>query len=88
MQMMNIVNNLIALGYSRKDELESDRLAVRYTYNAGYDPYGLVSFMRKLEVIHKDDTPAILNFLRTHPPHNQREKILEEEITRIKQSEQ
>ena len=87
-QMMGIVNDLVVRGYSRKDELQADRLAVRYTYKAGYDPYALVTFMRKLEDIHKDNAPAILNFLRTHPPHNQRVQLLQEEISRIKQVEQ
>ncbi|MFH1678593.1 MAG: M48 family metalloprotease [Candidatus Omnitrophota bacterium] len=77
---MDIVSNLVVLGYSRKDELEADRLAVRYTYKAGYDPYGLVTFMQKLEAEHKDNAPAIINFLRTHPPHSQREELLKEEI--------
>jgi predicted Zn-dependent protease len=84
-QMMGIVNNLIALGYSRQDELQADRLAVRYTYNAGYDLNGLLTFMRKLQDIYKDNNPAILNFLRTHPPYDQRNQLLEEEIARIKQ---
>jgi predicted Zn-dependent protease len=85
-QMMGIVNNLIALGYSRQDELQADRLAVRYTYNAGYDLNGLLTFMHKLQDIYKDNTPAILNFLRTHPPYEQRQKLLAEEIAQIKQA--
>ncbi|MFH1506978.1 MAG: M48 family metalloprotease, partial [Candidatus Omnitrophota bacterium] len=79
-QMMDIVNNLAALGYSRQDELEADRLAVRYTHNAGYDLNGLLTFMQKLEDISQDNTPAILNFLRTHPSYEQREQLLTEEI--------
>jgi len=86
-QMMGIVNNLIALGYSRQDELQADRLAVRYTYNAGYDLNGLLTFMRKLQNIYQDNTPAILNFLRTHPPYEQRQQLLAEEIARIKQEQ-
>lgn len=35
--------------YSRDQELEADRLAVRYMTRAGYDPQALVSFFRKLD---------------------------------------
>ena len=86
-QMMGIVSNLVMLGYSRKDELQADRLAVRYTFKSGYDPDGLVTFMNKLKEIHRDDSPAILSFLRTHPPHEQREQLLRQEIARLKQAE-
>ena len=84
-QMMDIVNSLTVLGYSRQDELEADSLAVRYTYKSGYDPNGLLTFMQKLQDLHQDNTPAILNFLRTHPPYEQREQLLAEEIAQIKQ---
>jgi predicted Zn-dependent protease len=84
-QAMDIVNGLAVLGYSRQDELQADNLAVRYTYKSGYDPSGLLTFMQKLQDLHQDNTPAILNFLRTHPPYEQREQLLAEEIARIKQ---
>ncbi len=83
-RLMNIVANLVVLGYSREDELEADRLAVRYTYNSNYDPNGLLSFMRKLQIMYKDNSSAILNFLRTHPSYEQRQQLLMEEVENIK----
>src|SRR5215207_7176846 len=38
-----VINN-----YSRNAEIEADRLGVRYTYQAGYNPNGMVSFFQEL----------------------------------------
>jgi predicted Zn-dependent protease len=35
--------------YSRDQELEADRLGIRYMTNAGYDPAAMASFFRKLD---------------------------------------
>ena len=45
----NSIFQLILLGYSRKDELLADKLAIKYAHRAGYNPYGMVSGLKKLK---------------------------------------
>ncbi len=77
----SISYNLIMLGYSREDELLSDRLGVKYAHKAGYDPYAMISFLEKLKDSNKKSIgPA---FLRSHPYASDRIKMLEKEIPGI-----
>ncbi len=73
--------NLIMLGYSRQDELLSDRLGVKYAYKAHYDPYAMITFLKKLKEA-KDEEMSIV-FLRTHPYISERIKTLEKAIPAI-----
>lgn len=77
-QAASISYNLITLGYSRKDELLSDRLGVKYAHKAGYDPRAMITFLEKLEK--KDKEGKGILFLRTHPYASQRIKMLKKEI--------
>lgn len=78
----DIVYNIISLGYSRKDELLADSLAVKYTHRAGYSPQGGISLMKKLSAETGDDYTII--FLRSHPPVKDRIKNIEEKIRELK----
>ena len=80
-QAASISYNLIMLGYSRKDELLSDRLGVKYAYKAGYDPRAMITFLEKLEK--KDKSGKGILFLRTHPYVSQRIKMLKQGIPAI-----
>jgi len=58
--------NLNLLRWSRKHELESDRLAVKYLYQSKrYDPNGVVRLLELLK--QKSGDSRFLAFLRTHP---------------------
>ncbi|MCS6878296.1 MAG: M48 family metalloprotease [Geminicoccaceae bacterium] len=68
-------------GFSREQELEADRLGVRYLARAGYDPMAMASFLDALEAEsrlkaklegRKDEIP---DWLRSHP--RTRERIRE-----------
>ena len=48
-QAIDIVFNLVNLGYSRQDEFLADKLSVKYTKRAGFNPYGMVTFFEKLK---------------------------------------
>ncbi len=61
---------------SRKDELEADRIGLENLTQAGYAPYGMVSFMEKL-LKSGGSVPA---FLSTHPGTSQRISALEQAI--------
>lgn len=54
-------------GYTRASEAEADRLGLRYTARAGYDPQGLVGFLRTLQELHGEIPQRDILFMRTHP---------------------
>lgn len=80
-QAIGITFNLVELGYSREDELLSDRLGVKYAYKAGYDPYAMISFLKKLKEKDKAEIGPV--FLRSHPYASQRIQMMEKEIPAI-----
>jgi predicted Zn-dependent protease len=65
--------NLVMLGYSRGDEFEADKLGVRYAYRAGFDPYGMVHFLEKLQRENKENPlDKGLVYLKSHPLYSER----------------
>jgi predicted Zn-dependent protease len=81
---MNIVFNLVDLGYSRKDEFLADQLGVRYARSAGFNPYGMVTFFEKLREEAQNKGPNFnLVFLSSHPPIEERIKNVKEEINNV-----
>jgi len=70
--------DLVLRGYSREDELLADRLGSKYAYKAGYDPYAMISFLKKIADSGEGDLGFI--FLRSHPYTSQRIKMLEKQI--------
>jgi predicted Zn-dependent protease len=68
------VTSLLNMKYGRDDELESDRLGVRFMAEAGYDPRALLRVMDVLEKASSGGRRP--EFLSTHPsPANRREEI-------------
>lgn len=61
--------------YSRDQELEADRLGIRYMSRAGYDPQAMESFLRKLDAMTRleaaeagdPDAPDRFNLMASHP---------------------
>ncbi len=72
---ISVSYNLILLGYSREDELLADRLGAKYAYRADYDPYAMISFLKKLKKTEKDSMGFV--FLRSHPYVDKRIKMME-----------
>lgn len=72
---VNTVYNLVGLSYSRKDEYEADRLAVKYAFKAGFDPYASLSALEKIK---KEEGPdwKVLGYFRTHPYVDERIRAL------------
>ncbi len=80
---IDIVYNVVSLGYARKDEFLADALAVKYTYKAGYNPLRGISLMEKLKKnAHNDYT---LVFLRSHPPVDERIANIKRKIEGLKE---
>jgi len=44
------------LAYARQDELEADRLGVKYMKAAGFDPQGMLTFLEKLQALDRYKT--------------------------------
>ena len=65
-QMAGMVLN----GYSRDDELESDRFGFLYTTAAGFDPQGLVELLQVLEKSSSGPRPP--EYMSTHPGTDKR----------------
>jgi len=80
-QAIDVTFNLVQLGYSRDDELLSDRLGAKYAYKAGYDPYAMVTFLKKLNEKDKGDIGPV--FLRSHPYTSKRIEMMEKQIPAI-----
>jgi predicted Zn-dependent protease len=64
-QGIEVVYNVVALGYSRKDELLADSLGITYSRRAGYDPEASVALLQKLQ--RESTGPRPLVFLSSHP---------------------
>lgn len=74
----------VLLHYGRGAEREADQLAVKYTYGAGIDPAGIVSFFQKLAKEEKGETPPkYLAWLSTHPLTTDRVKDAQERIAEL-----
>lgn len=68
----------VALPYGRRQELESDRLGVRYMARSGYDPYQAVRLWEKMGAESSSRGPE---FLSTHPTPDRRARELSDYIT-------
>lgn len=80
-QGVNALYTFTFLAYSRQDEFEADRLAVKYARKTGYDPKAMTEV---LELIKNEEAKGPLrpvSYLRTHPYINERVAALNQEIT-------
>ncbi|MBF0387108.1 MAG: M48 family metalloprotease [Candidatus Omnitrophica bacterium] len=78
---------LVSLGlaaFSRTDENEADRLGVKYTYLAGYDPNGLAEAFAVLAAESGDGKDEGWIMLRTHPRLADRIAAVKKEIELVK----
>lgn len=81
----NSLYGLLRNGYSRQDELEADRLALRYTQRAGYDPAALVTFFAKMQREHPESLlDKALVWQRTHPLTSERIAQAQAELASMK----
>jgi beta-barrel assembly-enhancing protease len=77
-QVALLIGQLVNLKFGRDDELESDRLGVRWMSDAGYDPRSMASVMQILaEAGGPNRQPE---FFSTHPDPGNRIARIEEAI--------
>lgn len=73
-QMAQLVGAMITMKYGRDDELQSDRLGVRFLADSSYDPRALIRVMEVLESASGGARQP--EFMSTHPdPGNRIEEI-------------
>jgi len=70
----------IMTGYSREDELLADQLASRYAKLAGYDPHGMITFLKKLEEINRRKPARPKSYFKTHPYVPDRIRIVKQAL--------
>jgi predicted Zn-dependent protease len=78
-QGMDTIYNLLALGYSRQDEYQADRLGARYAFRAGYNPWAALSALEKIK---QNEGPnwKVLGYFRSHPYAEERIRALQTAI--------
>lgn len=73
-QVAVMIGQLVNLKFGRDDELESDRLGVRFMAEAGYDPRSMLRVMEILSQAGEGNRPP--EFFSTHPnPERRLERI-------------
>jgi len=71
----------LMLQYSREDELEADTIAVKYMRLAGYNPEGIVTFLKKVRKIEYEKPIEQAHIYKTHPYIADRIKTVKEKIS-------
>lgn len=73
-----MIGQLISLKYGRDDELESDRLGVRFLVESGYDPRAMIRVMEILA--EASGGGQSIEFFQTHPNPERRIEQIEQAI--------
>lgn len=73
--MASLIGQVVNMRFGRQDELESDKLGVKFMTQAGYDPHAMIDVMAVLKAA---SGSRQIEFFSTHPnPDNRTEKIKE-----------
>lgn len=72
--------NLI-IRYAKEDEVEADKLSVKYMKRAGFNSSALLSMLDKIEEVELKEGPKRLTYYKTHPPIAARKGIIRQAIT-------
>lgn len=71
-----MVGNFVLLKYGRDDELEADRLGLRFMTAAGYNPRAMIGVMKILEEASGGNSRGS-DFAATHPNPGRRAEVIE-----------
>jgi predicted Zn-dependent protease len=69
--------------FSRDDEREADSKALQYMKRAGYDPRGMVEFLRVLRARQGRDPGSVQTFFASHPAPAERIRRLEQQSNQL-----
>ncbi|HVF62352.1 MAG TPA: M48 family metalloprotease [Thermoanaerobaculia bacterium] len=76
-----LIGNLVNMRFGRNDELESDKLGVRFTAEADYDPRAMLEVMRVLAESASGPRPP--EFFSTHPNPERRVERIQAAIAEV-----
>ena len=76
--LSDIVEQLVERGYDRKSEYEADGLAVKFGAGMGFDPSGILRFLKTM--VDDKSAAAGKGWFRTHPTPEQRIESLNKQI--------
>jgi predicted Zn-dependent protease len=71
----------LMLKYSRENEFEADQKGIKYMAEAGYDPQGIVSFLKKIARWERFSSSEIPTYLASHPATDERIAYLSDPFT-------
>lgn len=84
-QFADFVAFAIIQGYGRNNELQADRLGIKYSSSKGYDPYCVSSFMKTLNNIEQSTgKKGYHGLFSTHPETEERIRKAKEEAKKIR----
>ena len=70
----------LIMSYSREDEALADKIAIKYLKEAGYDPWAIVSLLKKLQQADKDAPIRSYTSYRSHPYVADRIRMVKKEL--------
>lgn len=76
--LQDIVGSGVLSNYGRDAEREADRLGIRYSYDAGYDPQGAVRMFEMLQSLGQGEPSKVEQWFSSHP-------LTEERISQAKE---
>ncbi len=80
-----VAHLLLDRGYSREYEFEADNAGAYYTWKAGYNPWGMVLFLERLQKISKGrDGGNVATWFSTHPDTDDRIQRLTRQMQDMK----
>ncbi len=71
----------LIMSYSREDEALADRIAIKYLKKAGFDPMAMLSFLKKLQQVHREGPIRPYSSYRSHPHIADRIRMVKQELT-------
>ncbi|MEK7867798.1 MAG: M48 family metallopeptidase [Candidatus Omnitrophota bacterium] len=71
----------LIMSYSREDEALADKLAIKYLKEAGYDPWAVVSLLKKLQEADKILPIRPYTSYRSHPYVADRIRMIKQELS-------
>jgi len=71
----------LIMSYSREDEALADKLAIKYLKGAGYDPWAVVSLLKKLQDADKIAPIRPYTSYRSHPYVADRIRMVKQELS-------
>jgi predicted Zn-dependent protease len=75
--MATATSAALTLKYTREMETDADQNCLHYLIKAGYDPYGMITFLNRIHRISLAVAPNIPPYLSTHPAVENRIALLE-----------